>query len=425
MLILRSFIVMFAVLLLTVPSFAQQRNPRAEIDAFVKPFVEKGHFFGVILAKKDGRVVYEKAFGYANADFSIPNRMSTRIGIASITKPMTVVILLRMIEAKKLAPEDKVSKFIPDFPNGDKITVDHLARHRAGIPHRVMPPEMETISYTSDEVVDKIKAAKLDFEPGEKTLYSSGGFALLARILEIASGKPYASLLEEYVFAPAGMKDSIDFPGEAIIERRAQDYLRDDRGPYNAPLKDYTFLIGAGSVFSTAGDVFKFGEAVANGTYGEEVRGTYLREGVVSSSGSTNGHRAYLKIDTNNKYGYVLLANMGTGAFDLISAAIDTILAGKIPDPPMVPSPKIEKWTEAKLAEFLGSYKRDGSGGGFEMKLRNGVMYADDIKLLPSIPDCFWDYKFYGDVCAARDDAGKITHLTWASPGLTSKWVRQ
>ena len=58
----------------------------------------------------------------------IPNQLNTRFGIASITKPMTVVILNRLIEEKKIAPEDKLSKYIPDFPNGEKITIDILTR---------------------------------------------------------------------------------------------------------------------------------------------------------------------------------------------------------------------------------------------------------------------------------------------------------
>jgi CubicO group peptidase (beta-lactamase class C family) len=170
-------------------------------------------------------VIYEKAFGLANADYKIPNQLNTRIGIASITKPMTVVITNRLVESGKISLDDKLSKYIPDFPNGDKITIGHLKNHRSGIPHRVMPPELEAVSYTSAGFVEKVKQAKLEFEPGSQRTYSSAGFSVLARALEIASGKSYDQLLQEYVFAPADMKDSLDFNGEMIMERRAQDYL--------------------------------------------------------------------------------------------------------------------------------------------------------------------------------------------------------
>ena len=94
-----------------------------------------------------------------------------------------------MIEGNKIALADKLNKYIPDFPSGDKITIEMLARHRSGIPHRVMSTEAESLSYTSAEFVEKVKAAKPAFEPGTGRLYSSGGFAVLARALEIASGR--------------------------------------------------------------------------------------------------------------------------------------------------------------------------------------------------------------------------------------------
>jgi CubicO group peptidase (beta-lactamase class C family) len=78
------------------------------------------------------------------------------------------------------------------------------------------------LAYNSAEFVEKVKQAKLAFEPGTGNLYSSGGYAVLARVLEIASGKTYAQLLQEYVFTPA-MTDSVDFDADAVMERRAQD----------------------------------------------------------------------------------------------------------------------------------------------------------------------------------------------------------
>ncbi len=415
-----------AVLFLSPASaFCQNGKMAKEIDAFVRSFYDKGHFSGVVLAKKDGKVVYEKAFGFANADFKIPNQPDTRIGIASITKPMTSVILYRLIEEKKVANEDKLSKYIPDFPGADKITVGMIAGHRAGIPHRVMSPEMESVPQTSEEIVARIKAAKMDFEPGERYSYSSGGYTVLARVLEIASGKAYQQLLDQYVFGPAGLKDSLTDPGEGIIERSAQDYLRDENGIYNAPLKEYAFLVGAGSVYSTAGDVMRFAETLSAGGYGEGPKTTWSREGAYTASGSTNGHRSYYRIDPPKKYGYVLLSNLGTGAFDQIQAALEAILDGRVPSPPVVPSPTFSKLSDAKLAEYLGNFKRDGAGSGFDMRIRNNVLFAGDIKLAPTKPDCFFEFKFYGDVCAVRDAGGKVTSFTWASPGVSSTWIKQ
>src|SRR4030095_3807525 len=195
---------------------AAQSSKQKKIDELLRSASASNQFAGVLVASENGKVIYEKAFGNANAEFKVPNTVNTRIGIASITKPMTSIILLRLIEEKKIDPADKLSKYIPDFPNGEKITVQMLAEHRSGIPHRVMPDEMETVRYTSAEMVEKVKAAKLLFEPGTERFYSSGGYVVLARVLEIASGQPYAELLKNYVFRPAGMTDSLEWDGSAI-----------------------------------------------------------------------------------------------------------------------------------------------------------------------------------------------------------------
>jgi CubicO group peptidase (beta-lactamase class C family) len=422
---LKYFVLVFCLILSLFPSAVFGQTDKAKkIDEFIAPFARSNQFSGVVLASENGKVIYEKAFGLANADYKIPNQLNTRIGIASITKLMTIVILNRLVEEKKISPADKLAKYIPDFPNGDKITIEMLARHRSGIQHRVMPPEAETVAYTSAEFVEKVKQSKLAFEPGTQRLYSSGGYAVLARTLEIAAGKTYGQLLQEYVFAPAGMTDSLDFNGEMIMERRAQDYYLSPDGLVNAPLKDYSFLVGAGSVFSTARDVYRFGEAVLDGKYGETTKTSLLGQTTISGSGSTNGHRAYLEIEREKKYGYVLLANIGSGAFDLVSQGLREILQGKEVTIKSFSVPKTISVPNKDLAEFLGRFRRS-EGSEVEVVLKNNFLYSGDIKLFPTKTDCFFEYKFFGEVCFIRGEAGKIKEIKWASPGVESVWVKQ
>ena len=400
-----------------------QSDKGAKIDKFIAPFADANQFSGVVVASENGKIIYEKAFGLANADYKIPNQLNTRIGIASITKYMTSVILNRLAESNKIALTDKLNKYIPDFPNGDKITIDMLARHRSGIPHRVMPPEAESVAYTSAEFVDKVKQAKLAFEPGSSRLYSSAGYAVLARVLEIVSGKTYSQLLHEYVFTPAGMTDSLDFEGDTVIERRAQDYYLSPQGLVNVPLKNYSFLVGAGSVYGTARDVYRFGEAVLDGKYGEGVKTRLVGETNFSGSGNTNGHRSYFEIARDKKYGFVILSN-SAGAFDLVSQGLTEILQGKEVTVKSFTVPTIVANPNKNLAEFLGQYKRS-DGGETDIVIRNGFLYSGDIKLYPTKPDCFFEYRFFGDVCFMRDASAKIKEIKWQGHGFNLTWTRQ
>lgn len=401
-----------------------QTDKAKKIDDFLKPFIETNQFAGEILASENGKVIYEKAFGLANADFKIPNQINTRIGIASITKPMTTVILINLVQSGKISMSDKLTKYIPDFPNGDKITIEMLARHRSGIKHRVMPPEQESIAYTSAEFIEKVKQSTLAFEPGTQNLYSSGGYAVLARCLEIASGKSYAQLLQEYVFTPAGMTDSVNFEGDAVIERRAQDYYFSPYGLINVPVKNYSFLVGAGSVYSTARDIYRFADAVLDGKYGEGVKLSLVRETSISASGSTNGHRSYLEIEKDKKYGFVILSNLG-GPFDMISQGIKEILEGKEVTIKNFTIPKIISNPNKDLNEFLGNYLRQGASGDITIVKKGDFLYSGDIKLYPTKVDCFFEFRFYGDVCFKRNESGGIKEISWASPGIESIWVKQ
>src|ERR1043165_10153515 len=90
-----------------------QTDKSKKLDDFITPFANQNEFAGVVLASENGKVIYEKAFGLANADFKIPNQVNTRIGIASITKYMTLVILTRLVEDKKISLSDRLSQYIP------------------------------------------------------------------------------------------------------------------------------------------------------------------------------------------------------------------------------------------------------------------------------------------------------------------------
>jgi len=409
-------------LLFSQTALAQSAKAK-KIDELITPFVTAQQFSGVVLASENGKVIYEKAFGLANADYKIPNRLNTRIGIASITKYMTTVILNRLVEGNKIALADKLNKYIPDFPSGDKITIEMLALHRSGIPHRVMPPEAESLAYTSAEFVEKVKLAKLAFEPGTNRLYSSAGYSVLARALEIASGKTYSQLLQEYVFAPAGMTDSVNFEGDEIIERRAQDYYLSPNGLVNVPVKNYSFLNGAGSVYGTARDVYRFTEAVLDGKYGEGAKKVLLGDGAFSGSGSTNGHRSYFEIAPSKKYGFVMVANSG-GVFDVITQGLQEILQNKPLTIKNYSIPKIIPNPNKDLNDFVGHYKRT-DGPETDIILRNGSLYASDIKLYPTRVDCFFEYRFFGDACFVRNDSGKIKEIKWKGYNFDLTWVKQ
>ncbi|HKP68955.1 MAG TPA: serine hydrolase domain-containing protein [Pyrinomonadaceae bacterium] len=419
------FVVTCTALLALTQTATPQSATAKKIDDLIQPVAQSGRFSGIVIASQNGTIIYEKAFGMANAELKVPNTTGSRIGIASITKPMTGIILTRLIEEQKLTLDDKLSKFIPDFPNGDKITIAMLSQHRSGIPHRVMPEVEEAATYTSVQMIEKVKQAKLAFEPGTGDLYSSGGYATLARVLEIVSGQTYSQLLQKYVFDPGQMSDSVDWNGPTVIERRTQEYVCDAAGYTNAAAKDYSFLVGAGSVVSTASDLYKFGNALIDGKFGPNSKTSFVRNGIVRSSGNTNGHRSYFEIKEDKSYGLVVLSNMACGSFDFVQRGVTDILQGKEPTAKTLVVPKFAPNANKDLNEFTGRYKMRNTGSETNILIRDGNLFANDIKLYSVKPDCFFDFKYFGDACFVRDAAGKITSIRWSGLTFELMWDRQ
>ena len=156
------FAVLFFVSAILLPTLTYGQTEAAQkIDDFITPFAAVGHFSGVVLAAQDGEVIYEQAFGLANASHEIPNRIDTKFNIASVTKDFTLAIANALIDEGRLAEKDTLAKFIPGFPQADDITIAMLASHRSGIPHRVNAREDQ--SYQLKDIVDLAKKCELAF----------------------------------------------------------------------------------------------------------------------------------------------------------------------------------------------------------------------------------------------------------------------
>ncbi len=327
------------------------------IDAYVAPYVAAGHLSGHLLVAKGDEVIYERSFGFANREHGVAIGPETRFNVASISKPMTVIAFIKLAEQQKIAMTDKLAKWIPGFPNGDAITVEHLLRHRSGIPHRVTEAFEETVPRTATEMVEIAKRKPLLFAPGERYSYSSGGFAVLARVLELASGESYGDLVRRLVFEPAGITHTCHADSRTIVPARAESYQFDRRGEVvHTPLQDLSFLVGAGSVWSTARDLHALSRAVRSGKFGEGARLSSVRETGIEWNGMTGGFRAFADWHKASDVTVILTANIVTGAADRIRRDVAAIAAGENATATTPPSVAYMDVSPERLRSYEGVY---------------------------------------------------------------------
>jgi CubicO group peptidase (beta-lactamase class C family) len=106
----------------------------SQIDAYIQPFVAGNNFPGAILVARGDEVVFSKAYGMANYELKVANTPNSRFHLASVSKMFTAAAVLLLEEQGKLSTSDKVSRFVPSYPAGDKISLEQLLTHTAGVP---------------------------------------------------------------------------------------------------------------------------------------------------------------------------------------------------------------------------------------------------------------------------------------------------
>jgi len=233
-----------------------------EIDAYLDAYAEIKHFSGTVSIAQGARPPIVRSYGFANHEHQVRNTPATKFRIGSVTKQFTAVAILQLQEEGLLDLQVPISTYLPDYPEGDRITIHHLLTHTAGISEylnpEVFPDLLEWMrqSSTLSQLVDRFKVLPLEFEPGEKFSYSNSGYVLLTQIIEAVSGQPYADYLQTNVFAPLAMNNTGYEIPQTVIPNLAQGYLSvgDETYLQSAPL-DMSLPQGAGGLYSTAADL--------------------------------------------------------------------------------------------------------------------------------------------------------------------------
>ncbi|MDH5707256.1 MAG: beta-lactamase family protein [Candidatus Aminicenantes bacterium] len=235
------------------------------LDMYLKGEMEKG-FSGAVLVARAGEKILHKGYSWAVRERRIPVTTKTVFDIGSISKPFTATAVMKLEQEGRLKVSDPITMFFDNVPEDKKaITIHHLLIHSAGLgEYHDTKGDFEEM--TRDEAVQHIFDQELKFKPGEGNAYSNSGFTLLAIIVEKVSGKPFQAFLKERVLEPAGMSGTGFYRNPAWKkENVACGYNARKLGEENSPLTwpEITWaLLGNGGLVSSAGDLFRFHQAL-------------------------------------------------------------------------------------------------------------------------------------------------------------------
>lgn len=212
----------------------------------------------VFMVAKKGKLVYHKALGKANLELDVTMQTDNVFQIGSMTKQFTAVAILMLEEQGKLQVTDPLSRYIPDYPAGDKITIHHLLTHTSGIKDFTAMKSLSTIAQkemSPEAMVNFFKNEPVDFAPGEKFAYNNSGYVLLGYIIELVSGDSYEKFIQQKIFSTAGMKNSGYASDRKVIRNRAYGYHKKEYGYVNKTVISFSVPFASGSLMSTAGDM--------------------------------------------------------------------------------------------------------------------------------------------------------------------------
>lgn len=398
-------------------------------DGWLSAYESAGDFSGVVLLAQGDKILFEKAYGYADPQIRSPNRPETRFRTASLSKTFTAAAFELLVAQGKLKYSDPLSRYISGVPNGDAITVEQLLTHESGV--GVLDSEdLYRDCLTHDEILARLKSVKPLFNPGTKSAYSNEGYFLLASIVERVSGSSYSEFLQQNIFAPLRMENSgvacRDLPEgrNAFGSVATASEVRLRPLPYNEAVLD-----GAGSVYSNAQNLLAWLRAVDTGPfavgklkypYGWGKRNYSSRE-LIEQSGHVEGFIAHVAVYPKEHIYAIVLGNVQSGFSQRIPHDLEAVLfGGEFSKPPVVTPITLG---ERSMRQYIGGYHSKEISFSQTLAVRDGQLAmhwgADPFwrELVMTDGDTFFVRADYAQIHFERGADGAVHRMVWNWPG--------
>ncbi len=342
-------------MLLLPPSSASSKL--GEINDFLQGFHDIKQFNGNVLVSQNGKVIFEKGFGYANFEWDIKHTPESKFRIASMTKQFTAMLILQLVHEGHVKLNSTISHYLNDYRKdiSQKVTIHQLLNHTSGIPNYLringFIKNNSRTTYSVDEFIKEFCSEDLDFEPGSKFRYSNSGYSILGKIIEKVTQKSYQDALTQKILKPLGMMDTGFDSASTVLKSRVSGYENNLDGYENTDYLDMSIPYAAGSMYSTARDLMIWDAALytekllnnklakkmyqvsthRNYAYGWEVSKLPEKEfgkslTRINHSGSINGFNTSITRIIEDKYLIVLLNNTGGAPISSLNKGITNIL---------------------------------------------------------------------------------------------------
>lgn len=427
-------------LLIGLSSIISAQNISQKLDELMNAYAKNREFNGSVLIAQGGKILLEKGYGFQNLDKKLMNTSATLYPIASVTKTFTATLVLKLAELNQLSLQDKLSKYYPDYPKGDSISIENLLTHTSGIFNYTQDNDFmykESGKHASEQkMLSLIKNKPLDFPPGKGWNYSNSAYSLLGYIIEKVTHKSYYAAIRKYIFEPLGMSDSgFDFVG-LPTDKKAIGYYSDAGKDYNkqAPLYDSSVVFAAGAIYSTVGNLYKWHQGLQknqviskglsakaytpfmkNYGYGWIIDSLFHLK-IVSHSGGVPGYRSNFARIIEDDVCIILLNNTEIPGLNIIT---NNLLAVLYNQPYKIPvSKQAIQLDESVLKQYIGRFEVENQKLVIEFKIENNTLVVYPVNGPRSVLAALTETRFFDseqeaiEISFEKDEAGKFNKLT-------------
>ncbi|MDQ1095449.1 MULTISPECIES: serine hydrolase domain-containing protein [Chryseobacterium] len=355
------------------------KEKKEEIDRIIKAYAAINKFNGTALVHYQNENIFERSYGWQNAEKKIPNQDKSVYQIASLTKSFTALIIVKLSEEGKLSVKDPISKYIADYPRGNEITVEHLLTHTSGIYEVLQNKEYFSMlhtgkSITKDKELSFFKNEPLAFEPGTQFSYTNSGYILLGIIIEKITGLSYEDTVRKIILNPLKMTHT-GFNYMALKSTHKTvpySYISNTRQE-KTEVWNSTLTGPAGQIYSTVEDLYRYyvglrdykivsRETFKKATtpylsgygYGWFIDDFYGKK-LINHGGNIEGSTSYFAMLPEDDLCIILLNNITSKKLE---TAGNTILAAILEQPYTLPQPNKETaLSEDVLKKYVGDYE--------------------------------------------------------------------
>ena len=322
-------LIIFTLISFGVYGQAPKNNLTYKLDEYFTALTNLKNFNGNMIIAKEGHLLLDKTYNIVGENDSLKVTRDSKFIIASVSKVFIKFSILKLVELNKIRLTDHLNKFIPDFPNGEEITIEQLMHHQSGLPRELTNNDTYS-SLTLSKIIELAKREKLQFEPGTQTLYSNVGYFILHYIIDKSSENGYLAFIQNEIFNKMKLNNTLEFNSTNSVPKFAYGF-DNVNGKITPTSKENINKFETGNYLSTISDLFSFSQQVLTGLALKKWLAMKMFEpdSILIQAGGRPGYRAYFYKNLKTDVTFIFVSNYTDIPIQEATTEIINILEGK------------------------------------------------------------------------------------------------